>query len=277
MNISCFLGVWFPIWLRPDNGDIAVTHSLRSLASVSPNQISLVGLFIIASSDCEWCSANGFSIQICWLDETESQQGLSFLWRWQRLQSSVNKRGMTLLKHAFMAHLYLHLVGFVLILKVWKWKGEEERKKDRQEERKKESKKERKERCPSLHSSVNVSICHFFFRGDRMKKNHDSPDESQEMKKTKHQTEKPLRRRGEHMHTNEAMWCWMTVMVMTIIIRHKPTAARNSVFRLLLLFFFFFTTAPAPWGFSGHWAGPRALLFLYDLQWWQDRKLQDSC
>lgn len=78
MNISCFLGVWFPIWLRPDNSDIAVTHSLRSPACIPPNQISLLGLFIIASSDCEWCLANGFSIQICCLDATESQQGLSY-------------------------------------------------------------------------------------------------------------------------------------------------------------------------------------------------------
>jgi len=29
--------------------------------------------------------ANGFSIQICWLDATGSQQGLSFLWRQQQL------------------------------------------------------------------------------------------------------------------------------------------------------------------------------------------------
>lgn len=95
MNISCFfLGVWFPIWLRHDNGNIAVTHSFRSSASISPNQISLVGLFIIASSDCEWCLANGFSIQICWLDATESQQGLSFLWQ-QQLHSGVNKRKIT--------------------------------------------------------------------------------------------------------------------------------------------------------------------------------------
>lgn len=161
MNISCFLGVWFPIWLRPDNGDIAVTHSLRSLASVSPNQISLVGLFIIASSDCEWCSANGFSIQICWLDETESQQGLSFLWRrQQQLQTGVNKRGMTLLKHAFMVHLCLHLVGFVLILKVWKWKGEEKRKKEwkRQEERKRKKQRKIKHVSPCTHLSMYQSV-----------------------------------------------------------------------------------------------------------------------
>lgn len=48
-------------------------------AFVCPNQISLVGLFITASSDCEWCLANGFNIQICRLDATESQQGLSYL------------------------------------------------------------------------------------------------------------------------------------------------------------------------------------------------------
>lgn len=118
MNISYFLRVWFPIWLRRDNSDIAVTHSLRSPSSISPNQISLVGLFIIASSDCEWRLANGFSIQICWLDVTESQQGLSFL-RWPRLQNGVNKKEMTLLKYAFVAWLFLHLVRFVLILKVF--------------------------------------------------------------------------------------------------------------------------------------------------------------
>ena len=107
MNISRFLGVWFPIWLGPDKADVAAAHSLRSPASVSPNQISLVGLFIIAGSDCEWCLANGFSIQICWLDATESQQGLSVLWR-RRLRSGVNKREMTLLKYAFAARLFLH-------------------------------------------------------------------------------------------------------------------------------------------------------------------------
>lgn len=95
MNISCFLGVWFPIWLRPDNGDIAVTHSFRSPASISSNQISLLGLFIIPGSDCEWCLANGFSIQICWLDAAESQQGLSFPWLRQPLQSGANKRKIT--------------------------------------------------------------------------------------------------------------------------------------------------------------------------------------
>lgn len=35
MNISCCLGIRFPIWLRPDNSNIAVTHSLRSPASIS--------------------------------------------------------------------------------------------------------------------------------------------------------------------------------------------------------------------------------------------------
>lgn len=127
MNISCFRGVWFPIWLRPDNDDFAGAHSLRSPASIFPNQISLVGLFIIASSDCEWCLANGFSIQICRLDGTESQQGLSFLWR-QQLWSGANKKEMTLLKYACMAWLFLHLVGFVLIWKVLKWKADRGRK-----------------------------------------------------------------------------------------------------------------------------------------------------
>lgn len=138
MNISCFHGVWFPIWLRPDNGNIAVTHSLRSPASDSANHISLVGLFIIASSDCEWCLANGFSIQICWLDATESQQGLSFLWR-QQLQSGVNRREMKLVKSVFMARWILRLVRFLLILKVSRWKGTK-----RESERKKEGKQEEK-------------------------------------------------------------------------------------------------------------------------------------
>lgn len=200
MNISCFLGVWFPIWLRPDNGDIAVTHSLRSPASISPNQISLVGLFIIASSDCEWCLANGFSIQICWLDATESQQGLSFLWR-QQLRSGVNKREMTLLKYAFMAWLFLHLVRFVLILKVLKWNRDREA--ERGQERKKEDENKKLEymcfKCdktdknehahPCIYLSVHPSIhkpffaCSFLFRGDRTKGDHDSPNESQEMSK----------------------------------------------------------------------------------------------
>lgn len=82
-------------------------------ASISPNQISLVGLFIIAGSDCEWCLANGFSIQICRLDAPESQQGLSFLWR-RWLRSGVNKKGMTLLKYAFV------VVFFSLFLS-WIW------------------------------------------------------------------------------------------------------------------------------------------------------------
>lgn len=82
-------------------------------ASISPNQISLVGLFIIAGSDCEWCLANGFSIQIRWLDAPESQQGLSFLWRW--FPSGVNKKEMTLLKYAFVVVFFLFWrAGFVL-------------------------------------------------------------------------------------------------------------------------------------------------------------------
>lgn len=83
-------------------------------ASISPNQISLVGLFIIAGSDCEWCLANGFSIQICRLDAPESQQGLSFLWR-RRLRSGVNKEEMTLLKYAFVVVLVFFLGGGICI------------------------------------------------------------------------------------------------------------------------------------------------------------------
>lgn len=123
MKISCFLGVWFPIWLSPDICNIAVAHPLRSPASIYPNQISLLGLFIIASSDCEWCLANGFSIQICWLDATEAQQGLSFQWRQQQFLSGVNRKEMTLLKYAFVLWLFLHLVRFVLIWKVLKWRS----------------------------------------------------------------------------------------------------------------------------------------------------------
>lgn len=156
MNISCFLGMWFPIWLWLDNGDIAVTHSLRSPVSISPNQISLVGLFIIASSDCEWCLANGFSIQIAWLDATESQQGLSFLW-WQQLQSAVNKRKITLSKYTFMATLFLHLVRFVLILNVLKWKGDSEA-----ESEKGGKKKRRKYKLEYAHFKLTKVSIHAF-------------------------------------------------------------------------------------------------------------------
>ena len=135
MNISCFLAVWFPIWLRPDRGDIALTHSLRSPASISANQISLVGLFIIASSDCEWCLANGFSIQICWLDATESQQGLSFL----QLQSGVNKRKITCWNLHLCHVIFKHLVRVILILQVLRWSGYRKVKERKKKERKKES------------------------------------------------------------------------------------------------------------------------------------------
>lgn len=107
----------------------------------------------------------------------------------------------------------------------------------RKDQRNKESKKKKKKKGRG-GKQKDIFIHHGYRSVSLPEKDHDSPNESREMNMLQVKTEELLECE-DLPHVNETLWYWLTVMGMTMIISHKPAAARGSFIRL------FYTAAPA--------------------------------